>query len=188
VAQQAFYNFDFEKNDVPMQVARRYCNNCTFLDPIAVPIIIHRHDIMKIAPKWLEKTIEIRKDMHTWPNAWTNRSVSPVGLSWTAEMFGYVFAASELGIRHEIWDLQNVPPVHKELFTSIIHYHVEVPLPDGTQWWKHSDNAGYNIPWPLPKGTDQLTTLLLSKLHEAYLKLGKTNHTWHTPNQYVAEV
>jgi hypothetical protein len=29
-----------------------------------------------------------------------------IGLGWTAEMFGYVFAASELGIRHEIWNLQ----------------------------------------------------------------------------------
>ena len=34
--------------------------------------------------------------------------------------------ASELGIRHEIWHLQDVPPVHKELISPIIHYHVEV--------------------------------------------------------------
>ena len=32
-------------------------------------------------------------------------TTSPVGLSWTAEMFGYVFAASELGIRHEVRSL-----------------------------------------------------------------------------------
>ncbi len=100
VAQQAFYNFDFSKDDVPMQVARRYCKGCTFLDPIAVPVIIHRRDIEKIAPRWLEKTHEIRRDRDTWPSAWTNTSESNVGLAWTAEMFGYVFAASELGIRH----------------------------------------------------------------------------------------
>lgn len=190
IAQQAFYHFDFNKNDVPMQIARRYCKDCTFLDPIAVPIIIHRHDIQKIAPKWLSKTIEIRQDMANWPPDWNNRTRSPVGLGWTAEMFGYVFAASELGIRHEIWDLQNVPPVHKKLTTNIIHYHVEVPIPDGkgTQWWKHSDDAGYNIPWPLPEKTDEVTRTLISKLHEAYGKLGKTSHEWKTPNKYVAEV
>ena len=33
---QAFYQFEMNSNDVPMQIARRYCKNCTFLDPIAV--------------------------------------------------------------------------------------------------------------------------------------------------------
>ena len=179
-----------------MQIAKRYCHNCTFLDPIAVPIIIHRNDLAKIAPLWLEKTLEIRRDMNSWPNLWKNRSLSNVGLSWTAEMFGwvcdvcsflhtravkivlhnnaevksrqdtrsrtvkhkyliclswfkkviieivklwptklwlcsYVFAASELGIRHDIWDLQSIPGYHKTLLTPIIHYHIEVELPNG---------------------------------------------------------
>ena len=43
----------------------------------------------------------------------------------------YVFAAAELGIRHEVMDLQNVPTVHTLITTSIIHYHVEVPLKNG---------------------------------------------------------
>jgi hypothetical protein len=45
----------------------------------------------------------------------------------------YVFAAAELGIRHEVMDLQNVPTVHKLITTSIIHYHVEVPLKNGKE-------------------------------------------------------
>jgi hypothetical protein len=102
-----------------------------------VPIIIHRRDLEKIAPRWLAKTRQIRDDRANWPNHWTNRdcpglhtaqpqtcwvvahapnaflwiesddlllwiegdnllpdagSASKVGLSWTAEMFGYVFA------------------------------------------------------------------------------------------------
>ena len=172
-------------------MARRYCKGCKFLDPIAVPIIIHRRDIAKIAPRWLEKTLEIHKDRDNWLPAWSNTSASPVGLAWTAEMFGYVFAASELGIRHEIWDLQNVPPVHKELFTSIIHYHVQVPLPAPVMgrhaWFKHDENAGYEIPWPLPPGTDEVTALTLSKLHEAYQTLGRSNFTWHTQTRYESE-
>lgn len=47
-------------------------------------------------------------------SCWDNRTCSNIGLGWTAEMFGYVFAASELGIRHEIWDLQ----VDSRLFYS----------------------------------------------------------------------
>ena len=84
--------------------------------------------------------------------------------------------------------LQNVPPVHKELFTPIIHYHVEVPLPDKRMWWKHAENAGYQIPWPLPPGTDEVTTIVISKLHEAYETLGRGNFTWKTGNRYAPEV
>jgi hypothetical protein len=32
-----------------------------------VPIIIHRNDLQRIAPLWLAKTIEIRKDRKNWP-------------------------------------------------------------------------------------------------------------------------
>jgi len=189
IAQQAFYNFDVDSDDPPMQIARRYCRNCTFLDPIAVPIIIHRRDLARIAPLWLQKTMEIRNDRANWPNCWDNRTCHGTGLGWTAEMFGYVFAASELGIRHEIWDLQVVPPVHKEVITSIIHYHVEVPLPDGRVWYKHADDACCRIPWPVPPDTDNVTRTVISKLHQAHELLGDYNHTWPEPrsNKYLPE-
>jgi hypothetical protein len=32
-----------------------------------VPIIIHRRDLLKIAPLWLSKTMEIRNDRRNWP-------------------------------------------------------------------------------------------------------------------------
>jgi hypothetical protein len=36
---QAFYHFEMQSNEVAMQIARRYCKNCTFLDPIAVSML-----------------------------------------------------------------------------------------------------------------------------------------------------
>mmetsp|Transcript_50602 Transcript_50602/g.102988 ORF Transcript_50602/g.102988 Transcript_50602/m.102988 type:complete len:173 (+) Transcript_50602:52-570(+) len=171
-----------------MQIARRYCRGCTFLDPIAVPIIIHRRDIEKIAPLWLQKTVEIRADQANWLNGWWNTSVSGVQLGWTAEMFGYVFAASELGIRHEIWSLQSVPKVQQELETPIIHYHVDVPLSNGKMWYKHWDNAGENIPWPLPADTNEVTRVFLTRMKEAYDALGPSNFSWSGSNKYVAEI
>mmetsp|Transcript_53170 Transcript_53170/g.140548 ORF Transcript_53170/g.140548 Transcript_53170/m.140548 type:complete len:406 (-) Transcript_53170:1459-2676(-) len=87
VAQRAFFSFA-NTNDVPMQIARRYCTGCTFVDPIAVPVIIHRRDLIKIAPRWLQKTAQIRAERGTWPPNWDNKTLSPVGLGWTAEMFG----------------------------------------------------------------------------------------------------
>ena len=44
----------------------------------------------------------------------------------------YVFAAAELGIHHETMELQVVPQVHRTVTSSIIHYHIDVPLPNGT--------------------------------------------------------
>lgn len=121
-------------------------------------------------------------------------------------MFGYVFAAAELGIRHEIWDLQNVPPVHRQLKASVIHYHVEVPVGDkkvrdelcrvllmAVQWHKSKEGCDVDIPWPVPPGTDevtaacpqcldsaQVTTTLMWKLYNASKTLGPTSHKWTT--------
>jgi len=187
IAQRAFYSFR-NLDDVPMQIARRYCAKCTFVDAIAVPVIIHQHDLRKIGPLWLKKTAQIRADRNSWPPSWNNKSLSKVGLGWTAEMFGYVFAAAELGIRHEVMDLQNVPTVHKLITTSIIHYHVEVPLKNGTRWYKHDSDAGTKIPWPVPKETDEVSTTILRKLHEAFTLLGPTNHTFKGPNRYTPDV
>ena len=39
----------------------------TIIDGLQVPIIIHRRDLERIAPLWLEKTKEIRKDKKNWP-------------------------------------------------------------------------------------------------------------------------
>jgi hypothetical protein len=32
--------------------------------------------------------VQIRADRGTWPPDWDNKTLSPVGLGWTAEMFG----------------------------------------------------------------------------------------------------
>jgi len=178
VAQPAFYSFDVNKpNSVPNQIARRYCPKCAFVDPIAVPIIVHRRDIEKIAPLWLSKTEQMRKEKDTWPNAWSNASLSPITLGWTAEMFGYVFAAAELGIRHEIHDLQVVAPVHKRLAAPFIHYHVAVPV-GNRKWHKANVDAATNIPWPLSPDIDEVTAMLITRLHNASVTLPPTGHEW----------
>ena len=46
--------------------SRQYCPNCTFVEPIAVPIVIHRHDLRRIAPLWLKKTAEVSDLLFTF--------------------------------------------------------------------------------------------------------------------------
>ena len=43
---------------------------CMQVDALAVPIIIHRDDIEKVAPMWLSITETIRADRDTWLAAW----------------------------------------------------------------------------------------------------------------------
>ena len=69
LGQQAYFNFDFAdgeaQDNLAAQVARRYCKGCRLapgsLDPVAVPILIHRKDLNKLAPRWLQKTLEMRR-------------------------------------------------------------------------------------------------------------------------------
>jgi len=182
IAQQAFFSFVFGegngtgKDNVAAEVARRYCKGCTFVDAVAVPIMIHRKDLEKIAPLWLAKTLEMRRDRPNWAAAWSE-ATSSLGLGWTTEMFGYVFAAAELGIRHEIWNLQNAAPYDKRLTAPIIHYYERVSLSDGRSWEKKSADAASNIPWPVPPDTDLVSATTLMKLHEAYHILGPSLDT-----------
>lgn len=71
-----------------------------------MPVLIHRKDAERLAPLWLKWTELIRNDTEDGDLKW-DPEWKKVSFSWTAEMFGYVFAACELGLRHDMWtDLQ----------------------------------------------------------------------------------
>lgn len=58
----------FTGEDTPMdRMIKRYCNGCDDgADPLAVPYFIHKDDLLDLAPRWLEKCREIRKDTIPW--------------------------------------------------------------------------------------------------------------------------
>jgi hypothetical protein len=46
----------FTGEDTPMdRMVQRYCKGCDGADPLAVPYFIHKDDLLKLAPRWLEK-------------------------------------------------------------------------------------------------------------------------------------
>jgi peptidyl serine alpha-galactosyltransferase len=178
VAQQGYYTFKVEEPEQPeMQITRKYCPTCKHIDPIAVPVVIHRRDIERIAPLWLNKTEMIRQDKSVWPIEWNDNKYVVNRIEWVAEMFGYVFAAAELGIRHDIWHLQDVPGVNDEQTAPVLHYHVAVTI-GGKTWGKGQEDAASNFVWPLPPGTPEVAAAMMRKLHDAHESLPPTGHVW----------
>lgn len=52
----------FTGEDTPMdRMISRYCKGCDGADPLAVPYFIHKDDLLRLAPRWLEKAKEIRR-------------------------------------------------------------------------------------------------------------------------------
>jgi hypothetical protein len=65
-----------------------------FFQPVGIYIVIRRDDLTALAPRWLEKAMNIRSDS-------ASRAKLPHG-GWISEMLGYAIAAAECGIRHRI--------------------------------------------------------------------------------------
>uniref|UniRef100_A0A7S4P999 Hydroxyproline O-arabinosyltransferase-like domain-containing protein n=1 Tax=Guillardia theta TaxID=55529 RepID=A0A7S4P999_GUITH len=165
-------------------LSEKYCKDCKFVDPLAVPLVIHREDLKKIAPLWLTITEEIRSDKPNWLPAWT---ASNFALSWTAEMYGYIFAAARLGIKHTVSDrAQEIVGFNKRVAAPILHYSLKIDVGDGKSWHKYYENAGSVIPDPSPK-IDDVKKRLLQELKEARDKLGSTNKVWGTASYFAAE-
>jgi len=179
VSTQGYYSFK-DENSIEMQIAKHYCKGiCKHYDPIAVPVVIHKNDLARLAPLWLTYTEAIRKDRegpNKWPIEWNDNRFTVNRIEWVAEMFGYVLAAAHLDLRHEIMDLQLVPSVHKKLTPGVpfLHFHVRIETADHQTWSKGVDHAGQKFPWPVAEGTDEVTTRLLHALHDAYEALGET--------------
>ena len=86
--------------------------------------IFHREDLRQIAPLWLEFTKKVRAFANAHPDQYFNESFhyqSPPGspgptplematkhkqARWHGEMYGYVFAAAEVGVTHRVREVR----------------------------------------------------------------------------------
>jgi len=194
LAQKAF----FYKHPLVKELYQLVCQrNCGYTpDDAAVPYFVHRDDLKQIAPLWRELTMKI-KDM-TWKDPSLLKKFHDIQVDWCAEMYGYVFAAAELGIRHtikgglQLRDVDSPVSPEKEKFIPMIHM--------GRAWfpkehavaaerWRHTEGrnfayrgiqvwckcnwtASHIIPWPVPEGSDFVSRVTLSLLHNSMQEYG----------------
>jgi len=161
------------------------------LDMVAVPYLVHRKDMERLAPLWRDYTVKIKH------SKWADEPW-PLDVRYTAEMYAFNFAAAQLGIWFDTnenlqvrdVDFGGTTPYQKNWYT--IHtgrawfpndYH------EGRKWqttnfMKEFTSRGYEvwckcnatgrevIPWPLPGNMDPVSRQTLTVLHEAFETYG----------------
>jgi hypothetical protein len=129
-------------------VVNRHCRHEARdrVQPVGIYIMINKSDLAQLAPRWLQKTIEIRDDDIC-------RNALPYE-AWISDMWAYAIVAAELGIRHRITNFSQMTGSNS-LAYPIIHYCFPV-LAEPDQWWDPGRNQtkvwskwDYE-PWNLP--------------------------------------
>jgi hypothetical protein len=167
---------DYMDLSLPMSqtVLNRHCSQEARgrVQPVGIYIMINKTDLARLAPRWLQKTIDIRDD-EICRNALPDQA-------WISDMWAYAIVAAELGIRHHITSFSQMT-CSNCLAYPIIHYCFPV-LAEPDQWWDPSRNQtrlwskwDYK-PWDLPPASaagsvegrallDNLTELATARNH-----------------------
>jgi hypothetical protein len=96
------------------------------VQPVGIYVLIRRDDLATLAPRWLQKAMEIRSDKAC-------RAKIPHG-GWISEMLGYTIAAAECGVRHHVSRFAQTTG-SGSLQCPIIHYCFPINA-SGLHWQK----------------------------------------------------
>jgi len=182
----------FAGSKLVMELYKDMCTVCNdFVDYVAVPVFIHKDDLKPIATLWKKFVIAIKDRVDNEPGF--KQRYSGIQIDWGGEMHAYIFAASELGIRHEtrrglqIRDVDAPPDANRAASTYMLHmgrawfpkdylpgkkfWHTEGRAWSyrGQQvWCKCNVTAADVMPWPLPDhGLDWQSNITLTYLHDS---------------------
>ena len=107
--------------------------------------VMHREDMRKLAPRWLYWTEQVRQDPDSWANTGDiYNDNGKHGPPWISEMYGYVFAAAEVGINFQVHDdfmlYPGYYPPKDSRFPIVLHYGLTFNVLDyafSKQWYHH---------------------------------------------------
>lgn len=100
------------RGDALQKIAKEILGSSDNVQPIGMPMIIYRDDLVKLAPVWLKYTEEIR-----------NNPTTKALAGWTAEMHSYCLAAAKLGLKHLVRkDLADRTPYNRVADPYFYHY------------------------------------------------------------------
>lgn len=136
-------------------LVKRHCRAPDSVQAVGCPILIHWDDLRLLAGAWLQKTEEIRNDQRSREKA-----------GWVAEMWGYTFAAAEMGICHATRELA-LSQFDDRDDLPLIHYCYSSADSSGRWTW---DKRSYR-PWdsvadPTRRRTPKASIALIRLLNE----------------------
>jgi peptidyl serine alpha-galactosyltransferase len=132
----------------------KHCSNPELVGDVGVPILIHKDDLVALAPLWLEKTEQIRSD-----------PVSRQYVGWIAEMWGYTTAAAELGLRHTKRGMQRLQ-TEDRTDLPIVHYcYSSSDAKKRWTWSKRTYRPWERVPVP-PDESSRASKVLIELLNE----------------------
>ncbi|KAK4426087.1 Peptidyl serine alpha-galactosyltransferase [Sesamum alatum] len=131
-------------------LAKSHRKHPELCDNVGRLLAVHIDDLRALAPIWLSKTQEVRQDGAHWV---TNYTGDIYGKGRITEMYGYSFAAAEVGLHHKMNDNLMVYPGYSPpegIDPILMHY----GLPFSIGNWSfgklehHQDNIVYDC-WRL---------------------------------------
>lgn len=192
------------------ELYKEMCTVCNdFVDYVAVPIFIHKDDLKAIAPLWKAFVIKIKTRVDEDPAF--KRRYAGIQIDWGGEMHAYIFAAAELGIRHEtrhglqVRDVDPVPDAKRASSMLMIHM--------GRAWmpndyppaerWRHTEGKSWAyrgiqvwckcnvtaadvMPWPLPDNLDFQSNVTLRYLHDSGELFELTDSKFRSKNYHLS--
>ncbi|GMH43508.1 hypothetical protein BSKO_11430 [Bryopsis sp. KO-2023] len=119
--------------------------------------MIRRKDLRALAPLWLKYTEDVRDDPAAW-NLTGDAYVKEGEKAWISEMYGWVFGAAKLGLKHRLDPtVQVYPDTSVRDVPRIIHYGLEHRVA-GFRFNKH-EHKGFDFtrcpPWDLSVNRSQ---------------------------------
>jgi hypothetical protein len=135
-------------------IKRHAKKNHSLIQPIGVPLVLHRNELQSFVSRWYTLTVEMRSDPKTHQE-----------IPWIAEMWACAIAAAEAGVNFRLTNMQQFPTesFHRR---PLIHYSYDIGTKDSSYHWsKRTYQPWSSIP-PPPDDFPETGQVLWKNLNE----------------------